>query len=276
MPDQQTILVGDKFGDVYQLPLLPKTEASNDSAPKSDENHIRKYAPAASEKTVHSKANLRALQEQLRQAEKGNVKKTKETPDFEHTLLLGHVSMLTDLLIAQHATAEGVTRTYIITADRDEHIRVSRGPPQSYVTEGYCLGHDEFASKLCLLNPRFPQLLVSGGADTNLRFWDWTKQESILNYSTRDIIQTFLPASRHVKEAPTGDQYVISGVWGVPQPEDGVCLIQVTPTSRRLLSVDVFSLRFSSPTKDSQPFSVPLFLGYPRCLPNRKTQGDAG
>lgn len=54
---------------------------------------------------------------------------------FEHKLLLGHVSMLTDIALV---VLNG--RNYIITADRDEHIRISRGIPQSHIIEGFCLG----------------------------------------------------------------------------------------------------------------------------------------
>jgi len=226
MPDEQSFLVGDKFGDVYQLPLLPKAEEPSGSAEKPDETSIERYTPAASEKTVHSKANLRALREQLRQAEKGGGKKTKAL-DFEHTLLLGHVSMLTDLLITQYPKAEGVMRNYIITADRDEHIRVSRGPPQSYVIEGHCLDHDEFATKLCLLNPKFPQLLASGGADLNVRIWDWTQQNCILKQSTRNILR-YLPgypltSSGDIDDSIHDHRFVISNMWSVPYPEEGVC-----------------------------------------------------
>ncbi|PWW77730.1 hypothetical protein C7212DRAFT_90045, partial [Tuber magnatum] len=87
-------------------------------------------------------------------------------------LLLGHVSMLTDLLSVTTTTAqEGQKRKYIITADRDEHIRVSRYP-QSWVIEGFCLGHTAFVSKL--LVPRWaPQEVLSGGGDAWLGRWRW-------------------------------------------------------------------------------------------------------
>lgn len=49
------------------------------------------------------------------------------------TLVLGHASLLTSFLLSND-------EKYIITADRDEHIRVS-WYPQGYVIERYCLGH---------------------------------------------------------------------------------------------------------------------------------------
>ncbi|KAI1312572.1 hypothetical protein F5Y03DRAFT_241291 [Xylaria venustula] len=166
--DGQTILSADKFGDVYALPLIPnEQEASavpNTSAPASSEP-LR----GANVFTVHSQRNRRALEDQQRQRE-ANAKRDqpKEGPTFAHEVLLGHVSMLTCVLTARDAQ----NRPYIITADRDEHIRVSRGMPQAHVIETYCLGHSSFIAALC--NPRSrPDILVSGGGDNALFAWDW-------------------------------------------------------------------------------------------------------
>ena len=54
----------------------------------------------------------------------------------DETLLLGHVSLLTTLLLSKDDK-------YVITADRDEHIRVS-WYPEAYTIEGYCLGHRKY------------------------------------------------------------------------------------------------------------------------------------
>lgn len=67
------------------------------------------------------------------------------------------------------------TREYIITADRDEHIRVSRGIPQAHVIEGYCLGHEEFVSRLCVAPGGREDILISGGGDDYLLVWDWPR-----------------------------------------------------------------------------------------------------
>ena len=106
----------------------------------------------------------KALQNQMRQTQKAS---EKLEPNFERKLLLGHVSMLTHISLVEY---EG--RSYIITADRDEHIRISRGIPQPHIIEGYCLGHTEFVSRLCFPATR-PNLLISGGGDDELYIWDW-------------------------------------------------------------------------------------------------------
>jgi hypothetical protein len=49
------------------------------------------------------------------------------------TLILGHTSLLTAFILTPD-------ETHIITADRDEHIRVSWFP-QGHTIESFCLGH---------------------------------------------------------------------------------------------------------------------------------------
>lgn len=51
------------------------------------------------------------------------------------TLILGHTSLLTSFILTED-------EKYVISADRDEHIRVS-WYPQGYVIERYCLGHNK-------------------------------------------------------------------------------------------------------------------------------------
>ncbi|KAI1322216.1 hypothetical protein F5Y16DRAFT_51500 [Xylariaceae sp. FL0255] len=182
--DEKTILSGDKFGDVYALPLLvspsettaedqkstssaPPTAPSNGSTPASSNTQAKSSVRGANEFTVHSGRNLRALEDQRLQRERNmKLDQPKEGPSFAHELLLGHVSLLTCVVTAK----DGQGRPYIITSDRDEHIRISRGMPQAHVIENYCLVHGSFVSALCL--PR-PDILVSGGGDSELFAWDW-------------------------------------------------------------------------------------------------------
>jgi tRNA (guanine-N(7)-)-methyltransferase subunit TRM82 len=53
--------------------------------------------------------------------------------DAAKNLVLGHTSLLTALLLSPD-------ERFVLTADRDEHIRVSWFP-QGYVIERYCMGH---------------------------------------------------------------------------------------------------------------------------------------
>jgi len=165
------IIVADKFGDVYALPAFP-TDEEDEAARLAARTSTRLYRPTASESTVHSAANLRALQFQKKLAEEGKDPdiKNSDVLAFAHQLVVGHVSMINDVVIAQSSTGPRGLRNFIVTCDRDEHIRVSRAPPQAFVIESNLLAHREFVSTLCLVDTR---TLVSGGGDDELYVWDW-------------------------------------------------------------------------------------------------------
>ncbi|KAF8518933.1 WD40-repeat-containing domain protein [Hysterangium stoloniferum] len=98
-------------------------------------------------------------------------------------LVLGHASIITTFLLSHDGRC-------IITADRDEHIRVSRYP-QGYIIERYCLGHERYVSALCL--PSFsPGILVSGGGDPHLNIWDWMSGTLTCQIPILDCVRPFL------------------------------------------------------------------------------------
>ncbi|KAK1013991.1 tRNA (guanine-N(7)-)-methyltransferase non-catalytic subunit trm82 [Friedmanniomyces endolithicus] len=173
LPDNTTIICGDKFGDVYSLPLHPEPALEAGAEPSvatettPEIKGKQAFKPSATNLTVHTQRNRKSLEAQM--AQKAFSAK-KEPLKFDRKVLLGHVSMLTDVAYAIR-NVDGAERRYIITADRDEHIRISRGPPQSHIIEGYCLGHKEFVSKLCIVPGT--DLLVSGGGESELYVWDW-------------------------------------------------------------------------------------------------------
>ena len=197
--DQQIILCADKFGDVYAMPLLWRpVDDSNEATGAPDPILVytsfrapskhgasKPSAPSASTSTVHSQNNLRALAHQQRiytNQDSTSVKATpsKQTLNFPYQLLLGHVSLLTDLITVTLSSPENFqgTRSYILTSDRDEHIRVSRGMPQAHIIENFCLGHKQFVNRIHVPAWR-PEVLISGGGDDFLMVWDWLKGETI-------------------------------------------------------------------------------------------------
>jgi tRNA (guanine-N(7)-)-methyltransferase subunit TRM82 len=187
--DDSTIITADKFGDVYSLPLILSevegyTTPSDIGTPAQAKDTTPKpFIPAANHLTVHSQRNRKALENQRQQANKTS---QKSEPTFEHKLLLGHVSMLTDVALAGF---QG--RSYIITADRDEHIRISRGIAQSHIIEGFCLGHTEFVSRLCIPQGR-SNLLISGGGDDELFVWDWLSSSLISKADLRSLVEDII------------------------------------------------------------------------------------
>jgi tRNA (guanine-N(7)-)-methyltransferase subunit TRM82 len=215
--NDSVILCADKFGDVYSLPLLPGPEDIPSESPINEQPEEQKdFTPAASVLTVHSGRNRKTLEEQLKQKAKAPPK-PKGVATFKHDLLLGHVSMLTDL-----AYAKVESRSYIITADRDEHIRISRGPPQAHIIEGFCFGHDQFVSRLCLTASG---LLVSGGGDADLLVWDWQKYQLLQKLPLRSTALQSLQAHPRFSSV-IGDEsafkIAVSGIWPVPSDANEV------------------------------------------------------
>ena len=197
MPDNRVLLSADKFGDVYALPLTPSDHLPIPSQHTLISRSVTPGTPSttggstpiprlkADETVVHTKRNLKALENQKKAAlERKQPTAQDNRPQFEHALLLGHVSMLTAICVAQATSpVDGKTRTYILTGDRDEHIRVSRGVlAQAHVIEGFCMGHEEFVSRLCMVKPASGEgndVLVSGGGDDDLYSWDWVQNRLI-------------------------------------------------------------------------------------------------
>ena len=219
--DDTTILCGDKFGDVYALPLLWSPEnVQNETPPQesSEDGGQKKFTPAASVLTVHSGRNRKVLEEQLKQAAKKTESK-RDSVKFKHELILGHVSMLTGMVytMVDSPTPRGKPRSYIITSDRDEHIRVSRGPAQGHIIEGFCQGHDAFVSKLCITQAG---LLVSGGGDRELFVWDWLKAELLETVSIVNPVWDFLKENGFgsgLAEDSRRFNVAVSGIWNVPE-----------------------------------------------------------
>ena len=193
--EDSTILSADKFGDVYALPLLGKAYnfVSLNGEFEGGEGHDEEYSekapfmPTANSLTVHTKRNRDALQQQQTLKTK---RPQKKLVLFEHQLILGHVSLLTDIACASLPCPDGGTQEYILTCDRDEHIRISRGLPQAHIIEGFCLGHISFISKICVLSP-LPHLLVSGGGDDEIFVWDWPSGKNIQRVNIKDLVESF-------------------------------------------------------------------------------------
>lgn len=208
-----TILAADKFGDVYSLPFSVSNKPGPFSRNSPMAEEPKPFQPSASQLTVHTKRNLTALEQQMRYG--ANVS-PKTGPTFERTLLLGHVSLLTDVVYVSlpHSTESSASRSYILTSDRDEHIRISRGPPQAYIIEGYCLGHTSFVSRLCV--PEWDRrILVSGGGDDYILVWDWL-QRRILKKATLDDIS----GGQEWKAASSTGDVAVAGIWSVPFGDD--------------------------------------------------------
>ncbi|EJD07318.1 uncharacterized protein FOMMEDRAFT_164318 [Fomitiporia mediterranea MF3/22] len=173
--DAETILVSDKFGDVHRLVSL---HLHTTPARAILTVGIRRYPLLASgKKDVEAEASL------LQKSDSMVPSKRR----VDESLLLGHVSLLTTLLLTKD-------EKYIITADRDEHIRVS-WYPEAYTIERFCLGHKKFVSALHI--PTWDHsLLISGGGDPELKIWNWMEGSLIHNIPITDLVKPFVKVIR--------------------------------------------------------------------------------
>ncbi|TDL23976.1 WD40 repeat-like protein [Rickenella mellea] len=124
---------------------------------------------------------------------KGNPTSSPKASSSE--LLMGHASLLTTFIL----TAD---EKFIISADRDEHIRVS-WYPEAYVIESFCLGHQKFVSALHI-PPSDTARLVSGGGDPTLKIWDWMSGKLEFELDIHDAVMPYVkvkpPRRKHRSE----------------------------------------------------------------------------
>ncbi|KAK9457012.1 hypothetical protein V1511DRAFT_495967 [Dipodascopsis uninucleata] len=179
--DNKTIILGDKFGDVYAIPLDGKSTSNED---------------------------------------KENDSKSSNESGSSMNPILGHVSMLVDLLITSYNNKE-----YIITSDRDEHIRITQYP-RSYIIERFCFGHEQYVSQL-LVPTWAPSTLLSGGGDDFIIHWDWTTGKMI---EKKDIKSLLYPTYSEVEYEPI--EVAVSGIWQIPE---GMFILIYDECSRKLL-----------------------------------------
>ena len=205
--DDTTIICGDKFGDIYALPLIMDLPTPNDDPQQVSQEESR--APrletttgsSASGATVHTARNRRALKDQ---SKKSNKALEEKGPKFPYQLILGHVSMVTDLALAtigDESSSDSNVRNYIMTCDRDEHIRVSRGLPQSHIIEAYCLGHKQFVSRVVIPEGR-QDILISGGGDDFLYVWNWASGLALHEVNLCTLVKDFLDKHSGLREEP--------------------------------------------------------------------------
>lgn len=102
-------------------------------------------------------------------------------PSKAGELKLGHLSMLLAMTLSPNDK-------YVITADRDEKIRVSH-LKSPYKIQSFCLGHLEFVSSL-LVPPRHPNWLLSGSGDGTMKLWEYESGRRITSWDLKQLRDT--------------------------------------------------------------------------------------
>ncbi|KAF9115309.1 tRNA (guanine-N(7)-)-methyltransferase non-catalytic subunit trm82 [Mortierella sp. AM989] len=114
--------------------------------------------------------------------------------------ILGHVSMATDLALTKD-------NKYIITSDRDEHIRVSQYP-KGHNIETYCLGHTSFVTTIKVLPGGSQKYLISGAGDATIRVWEFLKGLEVHTFNIREAL-SMPPAEADAEEDVTVFSFAI-------------------------------------------------------------------
>lgn len=97
-------------------------------------------------------------------------------------LILGHLSMLLDVLITEDMKC-------ILTTDRDEKIRVSMYP-NCYNIMSYCLGHTKFVTNISEL-PHKKNILISCGGDGVFKLWDYKRGTELMSVNFCDKVPKY-------------------------------------------------------------------------------------
>ncbi|KAM9950011.1 hypothetical protein ACTFIT_011239 [Dictyostelium discoideum] len=84
--------------------------------------------------------------------------------ESDKNLVFGHYSSIVDIKFSP-------CFNYLLSADRDEKIRVSHYP-NCFDIESFCLGHTKYVTEI-LLVPGRDDLLISGSGDGTIKLWNW-------------------------------------------------------------------------------------------------------
>jgi tRNA (guanine-N(7)-)-methyltransferase subunit TRM82 len=207
------ILVGDKFGDAYMFDahdedshFKTRVNLSKTNAQKKADKRAR----IAKLQAEQAKPSLDAKQDENEGEDEEEP--VKDSAGRTHLPILGHVSILTDMVVAGDR---------VITADRDEHVRVSHFP-KSYIIEHFLLAHKSFVTSLLLVDDK----LISGGGDDFLAVWDWRQGKLQGQISLQEpmrlagCISSAVAKLLHVQDSLILHLEGISGVYVLPLQSD--------------------------------------------------------
>lgn len=172
-------ITGFEFGKEIVIKLLPKRAAilhwlpPSDSTPTGSEELIVIDRFGDVRSFMVNEGDIRTLPSVSIEAQADNEDQMDSPDDPSMQILLGHVSMITSLAFVPSAKPTAPP-AFIVTGDRDEHIRISRWGPtrQAYVIDRYLMGSKAFVGALAVVSDAEGTLrLVSSEGGRSLRVW---------------------------------------------------------------------------------------------------------
>lgn len=177
-------ITGFEFGKETVIKLLPKRAAilhwmsPSDSTPAGSEElicidrfgDVRSFMVNDNDVRTLPSASVHATGKQAQVNEQDQMD-SPDDPSMQ--IILGHVSMITSLAFIPSAK-RNAPPAYIITGDRDEHIRISRWGQNrlAYVIDRYLMGSEAFVGALAVVSDAEGKLrLVSSEGGRALRIW---------------------------------------------------------------------------------------------------------
>lgn len=132
--------------------------------------------------------------------------------------ILGHVSMLTDIGFVKD---QSNGQKFLISCDRDEHIKISHYP-QTYIVDKWLFGHKEFISSI--VTPKWNnKLLISAGGDPYIFSWNWQTGELLNKFEYLSLIEKdvnlkyHLAMERYQNEAKDLVEFCVSKIVTFPE-----------------------------------------------------------
>ncbi|SNX87882.1 related to TRM82 - subunit of a tRNA methyltransferase complex [Melanopsichium pennsylvanicum] len=175
-------ITGFKFGEEIVIKLLPKRAAilhwmpPSGSTPVGSEElicidrfgDVRSFIVNENDVRTLPSASIYAND---KDADEQDQMDSPDDPSMQ--ILLGHVSMVTSLAFIPSAK-DNAPPAFIVTGDRDEHIRISRWGQKhlAYVIDRYLMGSEAFVGALVVVPDSEGKLrLVSSEGGRALRVW---------------------------------------------------------------------------------------------------------